>query len=302
MRRFADVPLPPPRPLDLDGPIKNADKATETDNGRIIVREPAVQEPAKNADKSTEQDVDQPGSEGAEKNAAATTDKEPQKNAAETSDHGAANSGKPLPPAESANDNEKMRSNLLAKNTMIADVLPAIAGAGACGIAAPVLFKGIVLPDGKKVEIVPPATLRASLAAAVADWVREDLEPALVAQDDKLASIDGTGGYECRDRNRLSSGKLSEHAIGNAMDMRELVTAKGRHLSVIPDTADDPKVKIFRDVMKTSACTRFMTVLGPGADIFHAAHLHVDLEARHSGAHLCQWDMQFAAKASVPTH
>lgn len=265
MRRFGDVPLPPPRPQGIDPPIKNADKSIETNSGKII-----EQPTEKHADQNTDQ--------------------------------GTAKSGALLPPAESANDNVEKRTALLAKGDMIADSLPAIAGTGQCGIAAPVLLKAVVLSSGAKVTIVPPATLRASLAATVAEWVRDDLEPALVADGDKLTSIEGTGGYECRDRNRLASGKLSEHAIGNALDMRELVTAKGLHISVIPDTSDDPGIQTFRAAMKKSACTRFMTVLGPGADIFHAAHLHVDLEARHSGAHLCQWDMQFMAKAAVPTH
>ncbi len=265
MRHFGDVPLPPPRPQGIDPPVKNADKSIETNSGKVI-EQPAE----KNADQNTDQ--------------------------------GTAKSGALLPPAESANDNEAMRTELLAKGNMIADAIPAIAGAGQCGIAAPVLFKAVVLSGGKKVDIVPPATLRASLASTVADWVREDLEPAFATDGDRLTSIEGTGGYECRDRNRIAGGKLSEHAIGNALDMRELVTAKGLHISVIPDSSDEPKIRAFRDVMKTSACTRFMTVLGPGADIFHVAHLHVDLEARHSGAHLCQWDMQFMAKAAAPTH
>ncbi len=201
MRRFADVPLPPPRPQDLNPPVKNADKSIETNSGKVI-----EQPTEKNADQNTDQ--------------------------------GTAKSGALLPPAESANDNEAKRTELLAKGDMVADTLPAIAGAGACGIAAPVLLKAVVLSGGAKVTIVPPATLRASLASAVADWVREDLEPALAADGDRLTSIEGTGGYECRDRNRLASGKLSEHAIGNALDMHVFVTAKGKHIAVAAD-ADD---------------------------------------------------------------
>jgi hypothetical protein len=265
MRRFGDVPLPPPRPQGIDPPVKNADKSIETNSGKVI-------------EQPTEKKADQ------------------------NTDQGTAKSGALLPPAESATDNVEKRTALLAKGDMVADTIPAIAGAGACGIAAPVLLKAVILSDGKKVTIVPPATLRASLASAVADWVREDLEPAFATDGDRLTSIEGTGGYECRDRNRLASGKLSEHAIGNALDMHVFVTAKGKHIPIAADADDTADADAFRALAKKTACVRFMTVLGPGSDSFHAEHLHVDLEARHSGAHLCQWDMPLMAKVAAPAH
>jgi len=44
--------------------------------------------------------------------------------------------------------------------------------------------------------------------------------------------------------------------------------------------------------MKKTACLRFSTVLGPGADLYHEEHLHIDLAARRNGMHLCQWTVQ----------
>jgi hypothetical protein len=44
--------------------------------------------------------------------------------------------------------------------------------------------------------------------------------------------------------------------------------------------------------MKTSVCTRFTTVLGPGADGYHEDHIHVDLAERRSDYRICQWDIR----------
>ena len=60
------------------------------------------------------------------------------------------------------------------------------------------------------------------------------------------------------------------------------------------DAAGDAEgfVQAFFRVMKQTACLRFATVLGPGADADHAQHVHVDLEARRHGTHICQWNLQ----------
>lgn len=208
---------------------------------------------------------------------------------------------KPAPPAESPNDNAALRRQVLAAGKIVGKSLPAVAGPGGCGIAAPIELDAVVLSGGAKVAVLPPVVLRASLAAAVADWLREDLAPAIAVNGDKLALIEGAGAYECRDRNRFAGGKLSEHAIGNALDMHELVTAQGKHISIPVQAGEPDGENTFRALMKKTACSRFMTVLGPGADSFHAEHLHVDLEARHSGAHLCQWNLPLTTVAA-PAH
>ncbi len=44
--------------------------------------------------------------------------------------------------------------------------------------------------------------------------------------------------------------------------------------------------------LKTDACARFTTVLGPGSDGFHESHLHVDLAERHNHYKICQWELK----------
>ena len=84
------------------------------------------------------------------------------------------------------------------------------------------------------------------------DWVRDDVAPA-VQTESGLAKILGSIGYECRNRNHLASEKLSEHAKGNAVDLRGLVLRDGRQI-LIQQQAEKPA---FLARLKTSACARF---------------------------------------------
>jgi hypothetical protein len=192
-------------------------------------------------------------------------------------------------PQPTADDNADLRAQVLASRHVIGEALSLINEAGGCGIAAPLRVEAILLADGRKVALSPPAAMRAALAAALADWVREDLAPA-IAKGDRLAGIEGVGGYECRGRNRLPGAQLSEHAKGNALDLQGFLTERGKHLTIgAPKSPGDDDA--FFALMKKTACLRFATVLGPGSDPFHAQHLHIDLAARAHGTRLCQWSL-----------
>lgn len=211
------------------------------------------------------------------------------------------------PPAESAGDNMALRDQAMQSGELVAEILPPLAAPGGCGIAAPLKLEAVVLDPKTKVEIVPAVTMRPSLALAIADWLREDLEPALAnkdkEKDDGLSRVEGIGAYECRTRDSIAGAKLSEHAIGNAFDLHAIVTEKGRHIGVAPSPQDVTADAAFLATMKKTACLRFMTVLGPGSDVFHLSHLHIDLEARRGGAHLCQWNLpEKPTEVAAPAH
>jgi hypothetical protein len=199
----------------------------------------------------------------------------------------------------SAADNEALRAQVLASGRVDAEALPPIDDKGGCSIAAPLRLDAVILTDGAKVTLLPGVVMRASLASVVAGWVGEDLAPAIV-KGDRLASIEGTGAYECRSRDGVAGAKLSEHATGNALDLHALRTKNGKLFVIAPSNGDTDEVKSFRALMKKTACRRFATVLGPGADLYHQAHLHVDLAARRNGMHLCQWDVEDIAASAKP--
>ena len=84
-------------------------------------------------------------------------------------------------------------------------------------------------------------------------------------------------GFVCRRRNNALTGKLSEHAFGNATDWIGFTFESGGKL-LIQDTAKlDADEAGFLDALRAAACGAFTTVLGPGSNPAHATHFHFDL-------------------------
>jgi hypothetical protein len=79
---------------------------------------------------------------------------------------------------------------------------------------------------------------------------------------------------------------LSEHARGDAMDLTWVQLADGRVFLLASRTND----LALAARLRASACARFSTVLGPGADPEHESHVHFDLERRRGGNKICEWD------------
>jgi hypothetical protein len=186
-----------------------------------------------------------------------------------------------LPPGDDA----ETCAAVLAGGNVLAEVSPAI-HSGQCGIEHPLMLKAIVLGDKRQIKVEPPVAMRCRLAEAIAAWVIEDVAPAVAQAGPPLAALSGVGAYECRGRNGVPGAILSEHAIGNAMDIGALKLADGHLISVQEQT----NVPLFAKI-RASACARFTTVLGPGADASHKTHLHVDLQARRHDYRMCQWDV-----------
>jgi hypothetical protein len=166
--------------------------------------------------------------------------------------------------------------------------LPLLVGAGECGAADAVLLDSIILADKTNVAVSPPATLRCTMAEAVALWLREDVAPAVLKLGAPLRGLDNFDSYECRTRNRVPGATLSEHGRANALDVRAFKLANGKAIGL----TDVNVAKAWRDGIRTSACDRFSTVLGPGSDGHHEEHIHVDLAERHGGYKMCEWDVR----------
>lgn len=190
----------------------------------------------------------------------------------------------PVPPEELEKDAATCRQ-LLDSGTVVAHVIAPIRGPGECGIAAPVSLEAIVIGD-KRVALDPAPSIRCDLAATLARWIIEDVDPALSAQGLRLERVTNANAYSCRSRNHVFGAKLSEHGKGNAIDLDSLIVSPARRINL---TA--PESAPLATLLKTSACARFATVLGPGSDGYHNSHIHVDLEDRRSHGALCQWNL-----------
>jgi hypothetical protein len=176
---------------------------------------------------------------------------------------------------------------------------PTINGPGQCGASDVVRLDGIMMPNSALVTVIPAATLRCPMAEAVAQWVRNDLGPAMAELESPLAAITTHGSYECRGRNNAVGAKVSEHGRGNALDLGPIKLADG---SVV-DLSKKLTPRLFRQRVRDAACRRFNTVLGPGSDPYHAEHIHVDLAERAHGYRMCQWnvgDAQPVAEVPIP--
>jgi hypothetical protein len=175
--------------------------------------------------------------------------------------------------------------------------LPPINGPSECGGTDMVRLEAVILADRSRAAVSPPATLTCSMAKAVANWVREDIAPATIELGGQLRAIDNYSSYVCRRRNNVPGAKLSEHARGNALDLRAITLTTRR-----VDLTDVEVSRDFRDWMRKSACARFATVLGPGSDGYHEHHVHIDLAQRSHGHRMCQWDVRVPATVatSVP--
>ena len=167
--------------------------------------------------------------------------------------------------------------------------MPVLNGPGECAVPDVVRLEAVVLPDGGRVAVTPPATLRCSTAESIVRWVREDVVMAVQGLGAQLRSIDNYASYDCRGRNNIVGAQLSEHGKGNALDIRSLRLTNGKVVGLT-----DPHVpRDFRENMRKSACSRFSTVLGPGSDGYHEDHVHVDLRERPRGRFpMCQWDVR----------
>ena len=158
---------------------------------------------------------------------------------------------------------------------------------GGCGIAAPVTLRKI-LPD---VTLEPEATLRCETALQLAKMTRDMLKPAAEAafpDKPKLSAIRQASGYICRNRNSAETGKVSEHAYGNAIDIAALRFGETEEPVMIAKQDDGTAEAAFQRAFNAIACLYFTTVLSPGSDATHQDHMHLDVIKRKSGYRYCR--------------
>ena len=98
---------------------------------------------------------------------------------------------------------------------------------GGCGSAAPVKVTSI--GKEKKVSISPPATMTCDLVVALVQWMDNDVQPAAQRHFGKaVTKISNISDYSCRNAYARTSTRLSEHALANALDIRDFITEDGQ--------------------------------------------------------------------------
>ncbi len=164
---------------------------------------------------------------------------------------------------------------------------------------------GVVLERIGSVELKPAAKLNCGYAKRLATWVDGDLSQTVArTTGGQLTAIRHYSAYRCSFR---SKGRLSEHALGNALDLAGIETSNALSLNVEKDWGDHldwaamqpmemapksqrpslavdapgdaaatAKRQIWYAVTK-SACQAFKLVLTPHSNKAHANHLHIDM-------------------------
>ena len=125
------------------------------------------------------------------------------------------------------------------------------------------------------------------MAEAVTHWIRDDVAPTIAALGKSLRGVETLDSFDCRRRNGIKDAKISEHGRANALDVRAFKLANGAAIEL----TDASVAKPLREKLRQSACARFSTVLGNGADAYHNSHVHLDLIERSNHYRICQWDV-----------
>ena len=156
-----------------------------------------------------------------------------------------------------------------------------IRGRGGCGIANPVKITEVA-----GVALTREVTVNCSTAKRLDSWVARSAKPTIGRKGGGLSAIQIIGGYSCRTRNSKRGAKLSQHAVGNAVDIAGFKLRDGTIYNVKRDWRRGRGKATLRRLHKT-ACGPFGTVLGPNADRHHHDHFHFDI-ARHRSGSYCR--------------
>ena len=151
-----------------------------------------------------------------------------------------------------------------------------IDGPGICGMTRP--LKVSALDDGT-VGLDKTLTVDCPMTAALQSWLDTVVQPDAEARfGQKVAAVNVFGAYSCRSIDNQPGAGLSEHAFGNAVDVSGFTLADGRRIDIARDwKTEGTQESAFLHEVHAGACQTFTTVLGPGADVFHYNHIHIDL-------------------------
>lgn len=156
-----------------------------------------------------------------------------------------------------------------------------------CGIDKPLTVR-TVLPG---IKLEPEATMRCQTALTLSRWAKASVLPAAqIAYGPNaphITAFNQATSYACRNRNNAESGKISEHAHGNAIDIAGFAFSDGKTFVIEPREKDSTLIGAFERAITANACLFFTTVLGPGSDAAHETHLHLDVIKRKGDYRYC---------------
>jgi hypothetical protein len=133
--------------------------------------------------------------------------------------------------------------------------MPRLIGPGACGGRDMVELDAVLLADHARIALKPAPVLRCAMAEQLSFWLRDEAAPKVATFGAALRGVETYDDFECRSRNRVKGGKLSEHGKGNAVDVRAFTLADG-HVIRLTDMAAS------KDSISPSATTAIASATG----------------------------------------
>jgi hypothetical protein len=121
-----------------------------------------------------------------------------------------------------------------------------------------------------------------AVSAALVRWLRIEVQPAArELLGSPVAQVEHLGSFSCRRLYGQATGRWSQHATGNAIDVAAFVLEDGRRIRVLDDWRKTGVEAAFLRQARDGACSTFATVLSPDYNAAHADHLHLDQETRY---------------------
>ncbi|MFN2408932.1 MAG: extensin family protein, partial [Halomonas sp.] len=123
------------------------------------------------------------------------------------------------------------------------------------------------------------------LALAWVMFERHALQPSAEdILDTRVRQVDHVGSFACRNVYGRESGRRSEHATAEALDVTGFRLANGERITLLDDWGNDGPAGEFLSDIRDDACDFFGNTLGPDYNAAHADHFHFGMR----GFRLCR--------------
>nr|WP_235992606.1 extensin family protein [Brucella daejeonensis] len=199
----------------------------------------------------------------------------------------------PAPPQAKPEKDERVYQvscPALISGDVAGKLLPPIEDGEQCGAHSPLSLTAI----GKEepLKLANAITTNCAMAVTLAQWSVEVNKAVrdVYGTDVKISEI-GTGSdYQCRKVNGGATGRVSEHAFANALDIMSFKFSDGSKTELETGWNGSDKEKTFWRAVHGASCGLFMTVIGPDGDAAHSTNMHLDqgCHGKSCLARICQ--------------
>ncbi|WP_346796902.1 extensin family protein [Halomonas sp. Bachu 37] len=123
------------------------------------------------------------------------------------------------------------------------------------------------------------------LALAWVMFERHHLQPTAERLfDTRVSRVEHAGSFACRNVYGRETGRRSEHATAEALDVTGCRLDQGQHITLLRDWNETGEKGEYLQQLRDDACTTFGNVLGPEYNAAHADHFHLGMR----GYRLCR--------------